>query len=149
MNGEIFMKTVNCIFRKHWSALLAGFILIFVGLGCDSTSDEDWKRELGGKKLSMAKTSGSISDRVEIWFCTSGEYAMKTQFSGFSAGGGGTLSMADEDLEGGMWRVVSSTLILQSQEGKTREYSISQGTGEDVIYLNDNGYLVSRHNECP
>ena len=142
------MKAINRIFTKHFSALAALAILVFAALGCgDMKSDDDWKRELGGKKLSMAKTSGSISDKVEIWFCASGEYARRTQFSGFSTGGGGTLSMADEDVEAGRWRVESGTLILQPENGKTSQHDISQSSN-DVIELNGNGYLVESHNEC-
>ena len=142
------MKTFDRIFRKHLAALPAVIILLAVALACDTRSDADWKNELHGKKLSMASTSGSISDRIDIWFCGSGEYALRRQFSGMSGGGGGTLSMADEDFEQGKWIVESSTLILQSQDGQTSEFSISQGTDQDVIYLNDTGYLVTQHGEC-
>ena len=142
------MKLFKRIFTEHLTALTALAILVFAALGCgEMKSDADWKRELGGKKLSMAKTSGSISDKVEIWFCSSGEFARRTQFSGFSAGGGGTLSMADEDVESGTWRVESGTLILQPENGKTSQYDISQSSS-DVIALNGNGYLVESHSEC-
>lgn len=136
------------IFTKHFTSLAAIGLLLFAALGCGVTkSDEDWKRELGGKKLSMAKTSGSISDKIEIWFCSTGEYARRTQFSGFSTGGGGTLSMADEDVETGTWRVESGVLILQPENGKTGQYDLSQDSS-DVIQLNGNGYLVESHSEC-
>ncbi len=142
------MKAIKRIFTKHFSSLAALALLVIMALGCgEMRSDTDWKRELGGKKLSMAKTSGSINDKVEIWFCSSGEYARRTQFSGFSAGGGGTLSMADEDVETGSWRVESGTLILQPENGETRQYDISQES-EDVVQLNGSGYLVESHNEC-
>lgn len=142
------MKISERIFTKHFTAPAALAVLVFAALGCgEMKSDVDWKRELGGKKLSMAKTSGSISDKVEIWFCSSGEFARRTQFSGFSSGGGGTLSMADEDVETGSWRVESRTLILQPENGKTSQYDISQSSS-DVIELNGNGYLVENHSEC-
>jgi hypothetical protein len=142
------MKTFRSIFTKHLTALAALATLVFAGLGCgEMKSDSDWKRELGGKKLSMAKTSGSISDKVEIWFCSTGEFARRAQFSGFSGGGAGTLSMADEDVETGTWRVESGTLILQPENGETRQYDISQSSGE-VIALNGTGYLVESHSEC-
>ena len=142
------MKTLRSIFTKHFTALAALAILVFAGLGCgEMKSDSDWKRELGGKKLSMAKTSGSISDKVEIWFCSSGEFARRTQFSGFSGGGGGTLSMANEDVETGSWRVESCTLILQPENGETLQYDISQSSS-DVIALNERNYLVESHSEC-
>lgn len=130
------------------SSVFALVLLLGVALACNFKSDEEWKSELGGKQLSKAKTSGAISDRVDIWFCSNGEYAKRTQFSGMSTGGAGTLSMADEDVEGGQWRVESSTLILRSQDGNVTEYSISQGMDADVIELNGNGYLVKTHNEC-
>jgi len=89
-----------------------------------------------------------VSTNVNIYFCPSGEYAMQSQFSGFSTGGAGTLSSADEDVEYGKWKVESGTLTLRSQNGKSHEYSLSQGLDDKVIELNGNGYLVSTHNEC-
>ena len=142
------MNVIKRIFTKQFSPLLALACLVFAALGCgEMRSDADWKRELGGKKLSMAKTSGSISDKVEIWFCSTGEYARRTQFSGFSSGGGGTLSMADEDTEAGRWRVEGGTLILQPENGETSRYDISQSSS-DVVQLNGRGYLVESHSEC-
>lgn len=143
------MKTLKRIFTKHLAATAALAALAFAALGCGDLgkSDADWKRELGGKKLSKAKTSGSVSDKVQIWFCGSGEYARQTQFSGFSTGGAGTLSMADEDIEGGTWRVESGTLVLSPQNGEASTYDISQVSG-DVIELNGSRYLVESHNEC-
>ncbi len=142
------MKLYANLFSKHFYSVIAFAFIIFVGLGCNPKSDADWERELGGRKLTMAKTSGGISDKVEIWFCPNGEYAKRTYFGGFSTGGVGTLSIADEDTEGGRFQVRSSTLILQSQNGNTSEYSISQNFEGDVVELNGNNYLVSTHNEC-
>lgn len=142
------MNKFKHILSKHFSTFPAGFVLLFVVLGCNSRSDAEWTKILGNKKLSAVKTSGSISDKTNIWFCTTGEYAMQRQFSGFSTGGGGMLSMADEEYEYGRWRVEAGTLILRSQDGETSRYDISQRTDENVISLNGNGYLVSTHNEC-
>lgn len=142
------VKTLNYALSKHVSAVTAVFTIISVLLACNMRSDSDWQKELGGKKLSRASNSGSLSNKVDIYFCPSGEYGMVTQFSGFSGGGAGTLSVADEDSEYGRWTVTSSTLVLQSQDGKRHEYDISQGSDESVIELNGNGYLVTRHNEC-
>ena len=135
------MKT---IFTKHFSAIMALGLLVFVALACGFKSDSDWKRELGGMKLTYAKTTGSISDRIDIWLCPSGEYAKRTDFVGVS----GDFTSADADVEEGKWTVESGTLILQSQDGKTTEYDLSKGTDSNVIRLNGNGYLVTRHNEC-
>lgn len=138
------MKTFTRSFRKHFSALLAFGILIFVGLACGFKADSEWKRELGGKKLSTAKTSGSISDKIEIWFCPSGEYAKRTEFVGVS----GDFTMADADVEQGRWTVESGVLILRSENGTTSEYDLSSGTDANVTRLNGKGYLVERHNRC-
>lgn len=132
------------ILTKHFSALVVVLLILGVGLGCNFKSDSEWKNHLHGKKLTMAKTSGSISDKFEFWFCGSGEYAKKTQFIGNSGG----FSMADEDFELGKWTVESGTLILQSQNGKNSQYSIAMGMDNNVIKLNGNGYLVESHNEC-
>lgn len=131
-------------FGKHLTAIIAVLVILGVGLGCNLKSDGDWKKELHGKKLTMAKTSGSISDRVDIWFCGSGEFARKTQFSGLSGG----FSMADEKVELGNWAIDSGTLIMKAEDGKTYEYSISQGMDNNVIKLNGTGYLVTTHDEC-
>lgn len=130
------------------TTVIALVLLLGAALACNFKSDEEWANELGGKQLSRAKTSGAISDRVDIWFCSNGEYVKRTQFSGMSTGGGGTLSMADEDVEQGTWRVESSTLILRSQDGNVTEYSIYADRDVDVVELNGNGYLVKTHNEC-
>jgi hypothetical protein len=133
---------------KHFAAIAALLVLLSVGLGCNLRSDADWKQELGRKKLSRAKYSGSVSTMTNFYFCPSGEYAKQTQFSGFSTGGAGTLSAANEDVELGSWTVESSTLILKSQDGKTYEFSLSQGADGNVIELDGTGYLVTTHNEC-
>lgn len=135
------MKT---IFTKHFTAIIALGLLVFVGLACNSKSDSDWKRELAGKKLTFAKTSGSISDRIDIWFCASGEYAKRTDFVGVS----GDFTAADADVEQGKWTVESGVLILKSEDGNTSEYELSEGADNNVIRLNGNGYLVTQHNEC-
>ena len=142
------MHNRGSFWSRHITAAVGLLILVTVVLGCNFKSDAEWKNELGRKKLSRANNSGSVSTKVNIYFCSSGEYAMQAQFSGFSTGGGGTLSAADEDVEYGRWSVQSATLILKSQEGKTQEYDLSQGLDENVIELNGNGYLVSTHNEC-
>lgn len=148
LNFYQFEGIIMNYFGKHLSAVFAILLILFMGLGCNLKSDSDWKQELHGKKLTMAKTGGSISDRVDIWFCGSGEYARKTQFTGYSGGGYGDFSMANENVELGNWRVESGNLILQTENGKTTEYSISQGMDNNVIKLNGTGYLVTTHDEC-
>lgn len=138
------MNTSISLFTKHFSAILAVGLLVFVALACGVTSDDEWQRELGGKKLTWAKTKGSISDRIDIWFCASGEYAKRTEFVGVS----GEFTSADADVEQGSWTVESGTLILKSQDGKTSEYDLSIGTDSNVVRLNGDGFLVTRHNEC-
>jgi hypothetical protein len=143
ITGDGIMKRFNQIFTKHFSSLLALGCLIFFVLGCFK-SDDNWKNHLAHKKLTSAKTSGSISDRVDIYFCPSGEYAKRTDFVGNSGG----FSMANEDVEYGSWTVESGTLILQSEDGKTTQYSLSQGTDNNVIKLNGTGFLVTQHDKC-
>jgi hypothetical protein len=138
------MKKLIHLCGKHAAAGLAFGLLVFMSLGCGFKSDSEWKRELGGKKLSTAKTSGSVSDRTDIWFCPSGEYARRSEFVGVS----GDFTHADADVEEGRWTIESGVLILKPEGGKTSEYDLSTGTDEDVIYLNGNGYLVERHNKC-
>jgi hypothetical protein len=142
------MNKIIPVFSRQMGALAALILVLSVGLACNMRSDAEWKQMLGGKKLSKASNSGAISDKVDIYFCPSGEYGMETQFTGFSTGGAGTLSMADSDVEYGQWSVSSGTLVLVSQNGERREYSISQGMDTEVVELNGNGYLVTRHNEC-
>jgi len=143
------MRAFAAIWPKHTAAFLSFGLLLALGLGCTGGKTVgEWRNELGGRKLTRAKSSGSISDRVDIYFCSTGEYALQTQFSGFSTGGAGSLSMADEDVELGRWDVDGGTLILQSQDGSRREYSLSESTDPSVLELDGSGYLVSRHNEC-
>lgn len=140
------MNTFKRIFTKHFSAVIALGLLVFIGLACNS--EADWENELGGKQLTYAKTSGSFSDRVDIWFCPSGEYAVRSESSGFSGGGSGTLSTAGENGDYGQWRVDGSTLILRSQNGQVTEYELSKGSDDSVVKLNGRGYLVRRHDKC-
>lgn len=142
------MNKFSRIFTKHFSAVISLSIVVFIALGCGCKFDAEWQNTLGGKKLTMAKTSNGLSDKVEIWFCPTGEYAKKTQFSGFSGGGGGDLSVAAQDGELGIWKVESGVLYLKSQDGKTSSYDISQGIDSDVISLNNRNYSVTTHNEC-
>jgi len=131
-------------------AIIAVVAVLFVALGCDGAgySDEEWSKQLAYKKLSRASNSGSVSTKTNFYFCPSGEYAMQTQFSGFSGGGAGTLSMADEDVELGRWVVKNGTLYVQTETGERRQYDLSVADGGDVIRLNGQGFLVSTHNEC-
>lgn len=130
------------------SAVLALLLAMIVGIGCNLKTDEAWKSELADKKLSRASSSGSFSDKVIFYFCPDGEYAMQTQTSGFSAGGAGTLSMADEDVEFGRWTVSGGSLLVQPEKGERREISLSSRMDQDVIELNGDGYLVETHSEC-
>lgn len=140
-----FLKTTN-----QSLSIVAAAAVIFVALACDGArySDEEWSKHLAYKKLSRASNSGSVSTKTNFYFCPSGEYAMQTQFSGFSGGGAGTLSMADEDVELGRWVVKKGTLYVQAESGERREYDLSTGDGGDVIRLNGQGFLVDKHNEC-
>lgn len=134
--------------RNCGTALIALALLIAAALGCNITSDEEWVKGLAHKKLTRAETSGAISDRIDIYFCPNGEYAKQTQFTGFSGGGAGTLSMADEQTELGRWTVTGGVLYLQSQEGNRSEYTLSQGMDAEVVQLNGDGFLVTTHREC-
>jgi hypothetical protein len=142
------MKIFISFYQKHLTAILAFGLLLFTGLACDFQDDSDWKREFGGKKLTFVKTSGSIGDRVDIWFCDSGEYAKRTEFNGFSGGGGDSFSMAGEDFEQGRWTIEAGVLILKSNNGEQSSYDISQGNDANVIRLNGKSYLATRHQEC-
>ena len=145
------MKNRSVRPAKHPIAIIAVISLIFIGLACTcggGRSDQEWNRVLAYKKLSRAANSGAVSDRVNFFFCPSGDYAMQTQFSGFSGGGAGTLSMASEDVELGRWAVKNGVLYLRSQNGGDRQYDLSVGSDDDVIRLNGDGYLVDTQNEC-
>ena len=142
------MRALAALWPKHTAAVLSLGILLSIGLGCASKSDNEWRAELSGKKLSRASNSGAISNSVNIYFCADGRYAMERQFSGFSTGGAATLSMADEEVELGRWTVQSSTLILQSRDGERHEYGLSQANDPEVIELDGIGYLAAEHDGC-
>ncbi|MEZ5428320.1 MAG: hypothetical protein R2747_18770 [Pyrinomonadaceae bacterium] len=139
---------MNLYLSRHFTAAVAFGLFLLIALGCGGRSDAEWKAALGGRKLMTVKNSGSFSDKTEIWFCSNGEYALRTVSTGFSPGGGSTLSMVDQDGEMGRFEVRSSTLILRSQEGNVSEYSLSPGNDENVIALNGVKYLVTLHDEC-
>src|SRR5690242_11833309 len=97
------MGAFKVLRSKYSAAFLSVCVLMGVGFGCKMKPDSAWKSELGGKKLSRANNSGSVSSNVNIYFCPSGEYALQSQFTGFSTGGAGTLSTANERVEYGHW----------------------------------------------
>lgn len=131
-------------------AIIAVAAVLLIALACDGSrySDEEWTKQLAHKKLSRANNSGSVSTKTNFYFCPTGEYAMQTQFTGFSGGGAGTLSMADEDVELGRWVVKNGKLYVQAENGERRQYDLSVADGGDVIKLNGQGFLVGTHNEC-
>ena len=141
---EKFIQTL----RKHPAAFLAALILFTSAFACNMQSDDEWTRSLEHVKLSRASNSGSVSNKTIYYFCPGGEYAMLTQFSGFSGGGAGTLSMADEDVERGRWRVRSGELLLQNENGESRQLGLGTGMDENVVQLDGVGYLAERQNEC-
>lgn len=131
-------------------AFFAIAAVLFIALACGGTqfSDKEWNKQLAHKKLSRASNSGSVSTKTNFYFCPTGEYAMQTQFSGFSGGGAGSLSMADEDVELGRWIVKNGILYLQAENGDRRQYDLASADGGEVIKLEGQGYLVETHNEC-
>jgi len=131
-------------------AVVAIAAVLFVALACGGAqfSDKEWSKQLAYKKLSRASNSGSVSTKTNFYFCPTGEYAMQTQFSGFSGGGAGTLSMADEDVELGRWMVKNGILYLEAENGDRRQYDLATADGGELIRLEGQGYLVDTHNEC-
>lgn len=138
------MKTSNNIFNKHFSAIISLTLLVFIGLSCSFKSDNEWKQQFGGKRLTFAKTTGSISDKIDIYFCHNGMYAKRTEFIGVS----GDFTTANADVERGYWNVESGILLLESEKGKTSEYKISQNFDNDVLQLDGDNYQITTHNEC-
>jgi len=131
-------------------AVVAIAAVLFVALACGGAqfSDKEWSKQLAYKKLSRASNSGSVSTKTNFYFCPTGEYAMQTQFSGFSGGGAGTLSMADEDVELGRWMVKYVIFYFEDEYGVGREYVLATADGGELIRLEGQGYLVDTHNEC-
>jgi uncharacterized lipoprotein NlpE involved in copper resistance len=137
------------IFSQNGNLGVAAFaIILLVVLGCNTRSDEEWTNLLGDRSLTKASTSGAISDRVTLYFCPNGDYARVFETSGFSGGGGGTLSMADRSIEAGRWQVRGGKLILASEDGDQHEYSLYSGMEENVVQLNGTPYLLGQHEEC-
>lgn len=145
----------NHFFSRHYSFFAALALLIFVALGCGEIRDDrvsqrqsgsDWRRELAGKKLTTVKSSGSFSDRIDIWFCSSGEYFFRKETTGFSTGGVGTGSYASQNTEHGTWSVDSSTLTFRPDKAEAGDVQVSRGSGGNIIKLNAVAYQVSSHN---
>lgn len=142
------MKSSADRWSNRITAAFAVIAMVTLAIACNLKTDDAWKSELADKKLSRASNSGSFSDKVVFYFCPNGEYAMQTQTSGFSTGGVGTLSMADEDVELGRWTVSGGNLMLKPETGERREYSLSSGLDQDVIEVGGAGYLVEPQSEC-
>ncbi len=138
------MKSFNYFYTKHFPAIFSLILLVFVALSCSFKSDNDWKQQLGGKKLTFAKTTGSISDKIDIYFCGNGMYAKRTEFTGVS----GEFTMADAKVERGLWNIESGYLLLENEKKELTEYSISQNFDNDIVQLSGKNYRVSTHNQC-
>ena len=138
------MRYLFGFIAKHYLAAVSLSFLLFIGISCGMKTDDAWKNDLGNKRLTFVNNSGSISDKIDIWFCDSGIYAKRIEFTGVS----GEFTMADADMERGYWNIESGVLRLQSEHNKISEYTISQYFDNDVLQLNGKNYRISTHNEC-
>lgn len=101
-----------------------------------------------GKHLLYFYTASGFSERTDIFLCPSGSFFYRTDTSSTSGNFSGiTAGNAD-----GNWRIAASgnnaSLILQFNNGGTRQYKISARQASNEIGLNGNRYFVQNHNRC-
>jgi hypothetical protein len=119
-----------------------------IGNRQESTGGNEWQNYLRGKHLIYLNTSGSFSDRTDIYLCASGAFYYKGNTSGLSTGGSGDLSMSSADRNNGTWRATGGQLILQFETGGTREYALARRQAAGEISLNGRRYFVKSDADC-
>lgn len=101
-----------------------------------------------GKHLLYLYTASGFSERTDIYLCSSGAFIFKVNSSSLSANGSGAVGGNSD----GKWRIASSgnnaNLILQFNNGSTRQYSISARQAGNEIGLNGKRFFVQNHNQC-
>lgn len=105
-----------------------------------------WQAVLRGKHLIYIYTTSGFSERTDIFLCSSGGFIYRNDSSSLSNNGSGAVG-ANSD---GSWKISpnGASLILQFQNGTTREYKISRRQTANEISLNGNRYFVQTQNEC-
>jgi hypothetical protein len=101
-----------------------------------------------GKHLLYLYTASGFSERTDIYLCSSGAFIFKANSSSLSANGSGAVDGNSD----GKWKILSSgnnaSLILQFNNGSTRQYSISARQANNEIGLNGKRFFVQNHNQC-
>ena len=101
-----------------------------------------------GKHLLYLYTTSGFSERTDIYLCSSEAFIFKVNSSSLSANGSGAVGGNSD----GKWRISSSgnnaSLILQFNNGSTRQYSISARQASNEIGLNGKRFFVQNHNQC-
>ena len=111
----------------------------------ESPATGEWQKLLRGKHLIYYYTGNGYSERRDIWLCPSGNFYMTFDGSSLSNIGSGVINSNNQ----GTWRVVSGTgLLLQFQNGQTRQYKLSRRQTAGEISLDNNRYFVKPHNQC-
>jgi hypothetical protein len=115
----------------------------------ESPANKEWQNLLRGKHLIYYYSGNGYSERRDIWLCSSGNFYMSFDGSSLSGMGSGAVGANNR----GSWRVTSagsagSQLILQFQNGQTRQYNLNQRQSTGEIFLDNNRYFVKSHNEC-
>lgn len=101
-----------------------------------------------GKHLLYFYTTSGFSERTDIYLCQSGAFIYRVNSSSLSASGSGAIGGNSD----GRWRIASSAgsanLILQFNNGSTRQYSISARQASNEVGLNGKKFFVQNHNQC-
>lgn len=117
----------------------------------ESAVSSEWQTYLRGKHLLYLNTSGSFSDRIDIYLCPSGSFYYQSNTAGFSRGGVGIGTLASENKNRGTWRVTSrggDQLILEFASGEIYEYTLQQRQTGGGISLNGRRYFVQTDAGC-
>jgi hypothetical protein len=110
-----------------------------------SAAGGEWQTFLRGKQLIYFYTGSGYSERRDIWLCPSGNFYMTFDGSSLSNTGSGVINANNR----GTWRVVSENgLLLQFQNGQTRQYKLSRRQTAGEISLDNSRYFVKPHNQC-
>ncbi len=115
-----------------------------------SAVSSEWQSFLRGKHLIFLQTSGSFSDRIDIYLCPNGNFYYKGNTAAISDGGGAIATLASGSSKSGTWRTTSrggDQLILEFGNGAVSEYTLQRRQGGG-INMNGRRYFVQSDANC-
>lgn len=105
---------------------------------------------LSGKHLLYMYTGNGYSERKDIYLCASGGFYHSSSLGGFTPNDSDESSFGSQRSKHGTWNVSpnGARLILNFQNGRTTEYSITKRQASNEVGLNGDRFFVQNQNIC-